>query len=177
LNAEANEGIKNRWDTMSKWYENSAELSTAQGTVTCAVMTEMLGADRVLEVASGPGRHSMMLANSFLKKGGVLVSCDYSSAMVEMLAKNYAHEDCEYSLVPNNKVLVDTATDYLAFADDTNLTLKNTCDIENIISQQGEFRKFVYGCQANNELLPFPDSYFGAYLANLSVHIVNNPKN
>jgi len=48
-------------------------------------MTEMLNADKVIEVACGPGKHSLMLANSFLKVGGVLVSCDYSPAMMKMV--------------------------------------------------------------------------------------------
>ena len=46
-----------------------------------------------------------------------------------------------------------------------------------IIGEQGEFRKFVYGCRANNELLPFDDGVFDAYVANLSLQLVNNPKN
>jgi len=34
--------------------------------------------DYVLEVACGPGKHSLLLASSFLKVKGVLVSCDFS---------------------------------------------------------------------------------------------------
>ena len=55
--------------------------------------------------------------------------------------------------------------------------MKNKLDLEAIIGQQGEFRKFVYGCRINAELLPFADNYIGAYIANLSVHLVDNPKN
>ena len=47
---------------MAKWYENMAEKSTLQGTITCAVMTNMNAKDRVIEVACGPGMHSLHLA-------------------------------------------------------------------------------------------------------------------
>ena len=60
--------------------------------------------------------------------------------MVQKLAQNYT--ESEFSKVPGNKYLVD---------------LKNEAsyDIDQIVSEQGEFRKFVFGCQANNEMLPF----------------------
>ena len=45
------------------------------------------------------------------------------------------------------------------------------------MQEQGAFRKFVYGCQANNECLPFPDGYFDAYLAPLSLMLVHNYNN
>ena len=70
---------------MLGFYERVAEISTMQGTTTCAVMTNMLAADKTLEVACGPGKHSLMLASSFLKPKGVLVSCDISNAMVKRL--------------------------------------------------------------------------------------------
>lgn len=78
--------------------------------------------------------------------------------------------------VPGNKSFFDE-TNYTEFADETNKSLKHKCDIEKIIEQQGDFRKFVLGTQANNELLPFSDSSFDAYISNLSVMIVNNPLN
>ena len=56
----------------------------------------MNNTDRVLEVACGPGRHSLMLASSFLKVGSVLVSCDYSELMVKRLADYYETEDTDY---------------------------------------------------------------------------------
>ena len=51
-----------------------------------------------------------------------------------------------------------------------------TYDIDQIIKDQGEFRKFVFGCQANNEFLPFADASFGAYIANLSLMLVDDHK-
>lgn len=139
-------------------------------------MTNMLSADRTLEVACGPGKHSLMLASSFLKPKGVLVSCDYSNAMVKRLQENYHSEHSDFLKVQGNKFQYDS-TDYTEFADDSNKSLKNKCDLDQIISQQGDFRKFVLGCQANNEILPFADQSFNAYIANLSVMIVENPRN
>ena len=100
-------------------------MSSMQGTVTCAVMTKMGEADRVLEVACGPGKHSIMLAQSWLKKGGVLVSCDYSGAMMQCVAKNYNDEDNDFNLVPGNKSFIDTTTDFISFTDETCKSLKN----------------------------------------------------
>ena len=140
-------------------------------------MTNMQGANRVLEVACGPGKHSQMLAQNFLKQKSVLVSCDFSGAMVNKLYQNYAESNNDYSKVEGNKFLIDTKTNYNEFADDTNTILKNHFDVEKIITEQGDFRKLVLGCQANNEILPFPNDSFEAYIANLSVMLVNNPKN
>ena len=35
----------------------------------------------------------------------------------------------------------------------------------------------MYGCSANNELLPFSDGVFDIYIANLSLMLVNNHLN
>ena len=57
-----NEKIQKTWDNMSSMYEENYEMSTMQSIVTCAVMTKIWDADRVLEVACGPGKHSLLLA-------------------------------------------------------------------------------------------------------------------
>jgi ubiquinone/menaquinone biosynthesis C-methylase UbiE len=101
---------------------------------------------RILEVACGPGRHSMMLSTAFLQPKGVLVSCDYSNAMVNSLKKNYESEACDFAKVPGNKVVMDIETDYLSFADEQSTTLKNHCDLDAIVAAQGDFRKLVFGC-------------------------------
>ena len=62
-------------------------------------MTNIQAADRVLEVACGPGRHSLMLAQTFLMKKGVLVSCDFSGEMVKKLHQNYAESDSDFRKV------------------------------------------------------------------------------
>jgi ubiquinone/menaquinone biosynthesis C-methylase UbiE len=57
-------------------------------------MTNMNTSKRTIEVACGPGKHSLMLANTFLNEnGGVLVSCDISGEMVKFVQENYASSD------------------------------------------------------------------------------------
>ena len=160
---------------MSNLYPQNAELKTIQGTITCAIMTKMNTVDRTIEVGCGPGRHSVTLASNFLRQNGVLVSCDISSEMVKSLDENYKSSD--FGQVLGNKFSIDTETDYLSFTDDQNLNLVRNCNLDKIISDHGNFKKFVYGCRANNELLPFADQTFNAYISNLSLMIVSNPEN
>ena len=140
-------------------------------------MSNLKDKDRVLEVGCGPGKHSTTLAMSFLKRGAVLVSCDFSKNMVDKLVALYQSDDTDFTLVKDNKFVGETDKDYSEFVDDSCTKLKHQCDLEAIIKSQEPFRKLVYGCQANNELLPFADEQFGAYIASLSVHIVANPVN
>jgi len=58
-------------------------------------MANIHSSKRILEVACGPGSHSVMLASSFIPKdtGAVLVSCDFSRNMVKKLKKNYQKSD------------------------------------------------------------------------------------
>lgn len=164
------------WDGMSGWYEKVIEPATIQGTVTCAVMTEMRAAKRTIEVACGPGKHSRLLASNFLRDdGGVLVSCDISGKMVQKIKANYEGEDCEYKLVPGNKFVVDTETNYAEFKDPN--SLKATVDLSKMLDSHQPFRKFVFACQATNELLPFESQFFDSYLANLSLLHVNSRPN
>ena len=84
INQEANNAIKDKWDGMSAWYADNVDISSTQGIVTCAVMTKMHEAKRTIEVGCGPGKHSLVIASTFLRNdGGVLVSCDYSKDMVK----------------------------------------------------------------------------------------------
>jgi len=64
--------------------------------------------------------------------------------MVKKVKGNF--EQGDYSLVPGNKCVFDYETDYLAFEDEELTKLKNTCDLDAIVSSQGEFRKLVVGC-------------------------------
>ena len=73
--------------------------------------------DYALEVACGPGKHSLLLASSFLKIKGVLVSCDFSKKMVERLANNYQNTDSDFPKVNGNKFIIDTSIDYTELED------------------------------------------------------------
>ena len=57
------------------------------------------------------------------------------------------------------------------------MKLKHVCDLNKIVEGQGSYNKFVYGCRANSEILPFSDNSFNAYISNLSLMIVSNPVN
>ena len=70
----------------------------------------MWKANRTLEVGCGPGRHSIMLAQTFLKEGGILVTSDFSKDMVQLMAENYKTSD--YVLVENNKLKIDMESDF-----------------------------------------------------------------
>lgn len=96
--------------------------------------------------------------------------------MVKKLKETFQEEQ-DYNLAPGNKCLIDTETDYNEFVEGSTCELKNKCDLDKIIEAQGSFNKFIYGCQANNECLPFPDNYFEAYLAPLSLMLVHNHRN
>ena len=86
LDLEANEKISTMWDNMSEWYEQNAERYTAQGLAQLIAMSSLYDEtkpQRVLEVACGPGKHSNLIAQSYLRPdSSVLVSCDYSNTMV-----------------------------------------------------------------------------------------------
>ena len=99
--------------------------------------------------------------------------------MVKRVHENFSQEQNDYVKVPGNKYFVDIETDYLSFTDDSCEQLKNKCDLDAIVSEKAgqDYSKFVFGCQANNEKLPFGDGYFDAYIANLSLMIVHNHKN
>ena len=73
-------------------------------------MAKVGQADRVLEVGCGPGFHSLMLANTFLKRGAVLVSCDISKSMIQKLAEKY--ESSTYIQMPLNKCVADVDVDF-----------------------------------------------------------------
>ena len=121
----------------------------------------------VIEVACGPGLHSETLARSFLKgNGSVLVSCDFSSEMVSTMKQRYSTSD--FTKIEGNKVVMNTETDYAS------LEGNEKVDMERIMTENGPFKKLVYGCIADNMRLPFADNFFEAYVANLSLMIVQH---
>ena len=162
---EASKKSTQQWDSMADWYEKTSEQYTTQGFVSCAVMSSLFSTDRpqkVLEVACGPGKHSLLISQNWLRPtGAVLVSCDISGAMVEKLERNY--KDADYSFVTGNESAFEKELDYGEMTDEAELVHK--CDLNEVIRktvQDRSFRKFVYGCRANNELLPFADETFSA---------------
>ena len=108
------------WNNLADFYEKAADNFTVQGLVTCASMVEITSAKKTLEVACGTGAHSVMLASTFIPDGGVLVSCDFSKAMIAKAKKNFSKSD--YAKINGNKVLID---------DEVNMNEK--CNLQEII--------------------------------------------
>lgn len=84
---ETNQLNREKWDKMSDWYSNIGELCSFQGTATLLSMTRASQCNTILEVACATGTHSEIIAMSYLKRGGVLVSCDFSKDMVTGASK------------------------------------------------------------------------------------------
>ena len=115
--------VQKSWDDTADWYAKECENFTVQGLVTCACMANIRTSKRTLEVACGPGSHSVMLASSFIPKdGGVLVSCDFSGEMVKKLKQNYAESD--FVQAKGNIALIDE-----------NVDMNEKCDIEEIVKE------------------------------------------
>ena len=68
--------------------------------------------------------------------------------------------------------MVEDKIDFTETERDENdeLRLKYTCNIGEIIASHGKYDKFIYGCIADFEKLPFPENYFNAYIANLCLN-------
>lgn len=89
------------------------------------------------------------------------------------LAKEHFDNVADYRHVPGNEYYFETNINYNETTGENDDQLKNKCDIEKVISEHfsedKKFNKFVYGCQANNLMLPFLNESFDAYVANLSL--------
>ena len=64
--------------------------------------------------------------------------------------------------------MVDLENDY------ANTEVTSRVDLEKIIEENQPFDKFVFGCLADNMRLPFEDNLFEAYVANLSLMLVQH---
>jgi len=65
---------------------------------------------------------------------------------VKKVHQNYSQKDNDYVKVEGNKFLIDIETNYNEIADESNASLKNLCDLDKLEADQGDFRKFVFGC-------------------------------
>lgn len=73
-------------------------------------MTESFNAETILEVGSGPGLHSEFIARNYLKRGALLVSCDFSKDMMIAMKERYLKS--EFLIDTSNTVHIDTDSDY-----------------------------------------------------------------
>ena len=65
----------------------------------------------IVEVGCGPGFHSEFIAKNYLAKGSLLVSCDFSTSMIETLYRRYQQSD--FTNNSGNRVHVDLETDHI----------------------------------------------------------------
>jgi len=68
--------------------------------------------ERVLEVGCGAGLGSTMIAQNYLKKGGVQVSCDLNFGMMYRLNKKFLKSD--FPKVKGNKYLFEDEINFSA---------------------------------------------------------------
>ncbi|CDW78817.1 UNKNOWN [Stylonychia lemnae] len=161
------------WDNFSSVYDQQVTRMATQPFITLCTQANTFQCKRILEVACGGGYHSLMVAKTMLQKGGALVSCDFSGKMMELTKQKYddLNWSSGYTDVAGNKYYI-TSESLLPLGD-------HSFDLEEELKKhvENENDRFVFGCQANNESLPFKDDTFDCYLANLSLMLVDNHKN
>ena len=77
--------------------------------------------------------------------------------------------DGDYVHVPGNKMVVDSQNNY----GENGLKI----NLDQIVAEQGDFRKLVFGCQASGSELPFPNCWFDSYVSNLVLQLIDCPEN
>lgn len=152
------------WDSCAQLYDERIQMITYQQYVTLATHTEASNAKRILELAIGTGTHTLFLAKTLLKRGATLVCTEISQKMLELAKSKF--EDEEFASFKHNRVSFTFDESYLSGSP--------KISIENLRDGLDEKDRFVFGCIANNEVLPFPDSHFDCYIAPLSLQLVHS---
>ena len=93
---------------------------------------------------------------------------DISKEMLKLAKNKFDDPASDYNAISGNKYFI--TDEYMAPLDSHNF------DLEAEIRSKGyeDHGRFVFGCRANNESLPFADSTFDCYISNLSIHLVHN---
>ena len=156
-----------KWNATSQWYSRY-ERYEIPAVIQCAELTDLPNkTGAVIEVGCGSGLQSEVLAKAFLKgHGSLLVSCDFSTAMISMMEQRY--DQSTFQQTEGNKVVIDRDTDYADPA------CTQQVQLDQIRAQQAPFDKLVFGCMADNMRLPFANEAFEAYVSNLSLQIVQH---
>lgn len=130
------------WDTMAEFYEKKQMLMTSQPFVTLCTHARVDQAKRILEVASGPGFHTQLLASTYLQRGGVVVACDFSSKMIEAMKRRFENPDLSesFSAISSNKFKIVPEP----VAQQEN----NLLDIEKLLVEENvrDNDRFIFGC-------------------------------
>ena len=48
--------------------------------------------------------------------------------------------------------------------------------LDQIVAENGDFRKLVIGCRASGTALPYPDAWFSCYVSNLVLQLIASPE-
>lgn len=168
INQEAQAAIKTGWNSFASSYDQYMHLFMLQAFTTLIVHSRVHTKKRILEVACGSGMHSLYLAKTMLQRGSALVCTDISDEMIRLMKDKFDDPESDYTVIPGNKYDIK---------DEELIPLgQQTFDLEERIKISSKDR-FVLGCLANNECLPFKDGTFDCYISNLSLMIVTNHKN
>ncbi|CAI2376370.1 unnamed protein product [Moneuplotes crassus] len=150
------------WGSIAEKYESVLENTTIQSSVTLYSLTNAKDAERICEVAVGPGQASRMFVSSIMKKGASYFASDIADGMNERFTKGFQDSD----LASNPKVGYEW------------VETEEEVDVAGQAGKElrGVDRK-VFHLKANNEKLPYASEVFDCYLASLSLNLVNNHKN
>ena len=142
-----------------------------QSCLTLALHARLKDSKRILETACGSGIHQIFLAKTLMQRGSVYVCTDISDEMIRLTKEKFEDPINEYIAIPGNKCFFQPKQ-ILPLAE-------HSLNIEGIMKDHGieGSDRFVFGCCANNESLPFKDDSFDCYISNLSLMLVDNHMN
>ena len=163
------EKIRQTWNEFLECYEDFLENATFQGSMNLYSLTNSRKVDRICEVGVGCGLSSRMFVFELMKQGAVYFASDISDGMVQCFydkfVTSFGLEGEGYAVSKDKKVGIKIAE------------ANESLDTIQLVEEMGDISKKVFILRANNELLPYPDSYFDVYISNLSLMIVANHHN
>lgn len=157
-----NNSLQTFWDGFAASYSKN-ELITFQAGITCFTMTECFKPNAcILEVGCATGVGTEIVAKSMLKKGSLLVASDFSKNMVDLMFERFDNSD--FGKIPVNQFIKDTCN----YVDQC----EKQIDLSGL---QNKDHRVVLGCQASGSRLPFADSVFDCYVANMVLQLIDDP--
>jgi ubiquinone/menaquinone biosynthesis C-methylase UbiE len=150
--------MKKMWDSMADIYVDYTMYSPIPINVILYNIAKAKDAKTICEVGIGPGSASLILVNNYMQPGAHYYNSDFSPEMVKRFEKLFSASP----LANNDKVKFSM--------------IEENESIEVAQPTEGDDTRHVYATVANNESLPFSDSAFDCYIANLSLMLVNDHK-
>ena len=96
---------------------------------------------------------------------------DISDEMIRLTQKKFEDPLYEYIVIPSNKA--NFLPKHILPVGEHSLNIESKLKEHGILDSD----RFVFGCCANNESLPFKDDSFDCYISNLSLMLVDNYMN